>query len=64
MEQFRIHSFHSFNSSTTSSGTGEYGSIPERPSKNEEQISWIKEWTRHTPSSGPNILQMKRSKLT
>ena len=56
--------FQSYCSAVTSSATSEYRTVPERPSRNEEQSSIDEERTRNTPSSGPNIIQIKRSKIT
>ena len=51
-------------SAATSSATSEYGTVPERPSRNEEQSSIKEERTKNTLSSGQNILQLMRSKIT
>ena len=52
-EEVRIQSFHSFSSTAKSSATSDYGTIPERPSRNEEPNSGKKERGRNTPSSRP-----------
>ena len=38
-----------FSSTATSSATGEYVTVPERPSRNEEPISRTEEHTRNVP---------------
>ena len=55
-EQFRVYSFHSFSSTSISSATNEYGTVPERSSRNEER-------TKNTFCSGSIILQLKRSQF-
>ena len=61
-EQFCIHSFHSFSSTSTSSATSKHGTVPES-SRNKEESNRNEERTRNTRSSGPNIIQIKRTKI-
>ena len=55
--------FHFDNSAATNSAAGEYGTVPEPPSKTDEQSSINEKRTVNTPSSGPNI-KTKSSKIT
>ena len=50
--------------SDSSSATSEHGTNPQRPSRNEEYSSRNEERNSYTPSSGPNVIQMERSKIT
>ena len=43
--------FHSDSSTATSGATSKYGTVPERPNRNEEPTSSIEEQTRNVPSS-------------
>ena len=56
-ERFRSYSFIFLSSTATSSATGGYVVVPERPSRNEEQTSRNNEQTRKIPSSNLVLLQ-------
>ena len=55
--------FDSDSSAATSSARIEYGTVPERPFKNEEQSNINEEWTKNKRRSGPNCIKMMRSKI-
>ena len=63
-EQLRIHSFHSFSSTATSTATSEYGAIPERPVELTDRAGEMGNELRTPLVPGEFPSQMKRSKLT